>query len=281
MNKLILAIVSTVGVPLLGICATDEVKKETKIIIDDKNCNRDNSLCALELVKAKVGKYTDSQGKTVEKVLSEKPLHNWSGNITWTKSKPAEWAPSEAVAYAFSDIKCPDSGCTESSNPTAVFLPVTSNKYSVNIGVSGTITVDGKTYDLKDVSPIKLDRDPSKGSEVGVINIKNPGDYVAGRTVSDLVKVANTGLNLWPSDVRRVIDMGNSNVMVVCEPNHYLPVNYPASGSEETFNNEKMQGLDEVILLNDGSFNKRLAFASKAYNGIGRNSAPTWDFVCI
>ena len=119
---------------ILSSCSGSETTKELRIA---KVCTPGNDLCKFELTDAVVDRDTNLIGKTIERIVSSKPLEITEGNIVW--SGGVSVANNDEVTTHFGQ-GCENGQCSRNSNPTALyFLP----NNSTTVKVTGIVTVDG------------------------------------------------------------------------------------------------------------------------------------------
>ncbi|AEB28624.1 DUF3281 family protein [Francisella hispaniensis] len=209
------AIVSTAT--LLGSCGKTETANELRIVDE---CNENNDLCRFELADTQVSRYTNVFGKNIERVQSQTPLNDMQGTIRWDAPAGASFADNSEVQSELG-ASCQDNVCTQNSKSTAFKLPVGSN----TIRTSGTVTIDGKTFDLAtDVPPLVINTSVAH----------NSGEHVFPTELNSLTlqKIVDH-LNENRYSAHGVFLADGNNIKIICEPGYvWLDEVDPSYGQE-------------------------------------------------
>ena len=154
-------------------CTDNE--QTTKLMIE-KNCDTSNNICTFELVNALVAKQTNFLGKTVERVLSKKPLQSIKGDFTWMPTNCSGVATNVDLNANNLPQVCPSEGCQDDTNPTAYKF----NPGQSSISISGTVTINDETINLTTVPAESFTT--AEPQDVVIFTMPAPGQSENGET---------------------------------------------------------------------------------------------------
>ena len=135
-KKILISSILISGAAMLASCSDSSTDSELRIV---EGCNTANESCTVELTEAVVNLQTNFLGKTTEHLVKQTPLQAIEGKIKWE---------TDGTVDADNEI-CVDADCSINTNPSAFSFAAGPH----TIGVSGTVTVNGKSINLAEAVP--------------------------------------------------------------------------------------------------------------------------------